>query len=1050
MASTSTPFRSGAGDPLIARAQSIPRDEEIRDLNDDMIAASNTFFSPDDLQQHMSAIDTDHMKNFWDAQGLVATGPFLDSPNGSLFDEEYDSGSASPRAPGKAVDTSNFELRTNAHLDLMAALRKTEISPFALAGQSSTFLGAPENTGASELFDFGGRNEALTDRPFVFGAVPDGSAAAAFATPTNSPMNVESPGSEKSGQQQESSQPTMAIPRGQKRAAGPELSPNSVMSSRPSSEAGQDWPFFMPDFSQAGQPPAQEQMHQALQQEYMQQMPVSDNPVFTYTGEYGLHIQESTLKSRVETQMAVTMTLSHLPFGITKLHLPPHTISKPKLRAKPLPQPSPDTLELYVSLVCTTPMDQPELRKKALERAATVPHDYLPSPEEAEHETQNGCQIRICKKCIERERKRAGRKKNHTKSDEEKSWYMDESRRIIIFNTKEIKDWRPPSNEKEKDSEGPSQAELFRQCPTAMQVVVPMRLACYCRHQKEKTGFNVIFTFKDWEGKVVAQAMSGSIMITDDHKTVVTSPTDDAPELEPQGPAKKRKASTPTPTRVPQALTMTPLDASPNMASQGASTQVTSAVTSPFAPNLHSFQQPEAVLGAVTPQLSATNGSPVTNPITNDPWFAQRRSQSMDNLSMDSFVTNNSVMTGLYPTPVSSSSTRPPSPSSMRSAVNLVPHNPVSQASDADLYSLGVAASNPPRAQSTVHKIIPAEGSLNGGMEVTVLGAGFYQGLEIWFGDHKATTTTFWSEASLVCLLPPSTVAGPVPVTFGPQRAAAPLGMQPPVFTYIDDNENQLMRAAMSFFGRRFIPPMNMNLNLPIYNAYIPNPPILRKVQDLMAAMPAMPTMPGGRPDNASDDGTKADGRWWDLSSYMNSAAAPPAYSDIYPGKDADTKDMDSKAVLSVARAAADAEADLKRSIRHDESESSAAAAVFQYEDEAESSASAAMFQHDEFEDDEEEEVELVMRGKAPAVEPPAILEIGRKHAITKEQQENFLRAREQKLKKISNDRNLFFIWIPLLLVMICALLYSYFPELFPFIWASIRAIVHTLFSSHS
>lgn len=205
MASTSTPFRSGAGDPLIARAQSIPRDEEIRDLNDDMIAASNTFFSPDDLQQHMSAIDTDHMKNFWDAQGLVATGPFLDSPNGSLFDEEYDSGSASPRAPGKAVDTSNFELRTNAHLDLMAALRKTEISPFALAGQSSTFLGAPENTGASELFDFGGRNEAVTDRPFVFGAVPDGSAAAAFATPTNSPMNVESPRSEKSGQQQESS-----------------------------------------------------------------------------------------------------------------------------------------------------------------------------------------------------------------------------------------------------------------------------------------------------------------------------------------------------------------------------------------------------------------------------------------------------------------------------------------------------------------------------------------------------------------------------------------------------------------------------------------------------------------------------------------------------------------------------------------------------------------------------------------------------------------------------------------------------------------------------
>ncbi|UKZ82008.1 hypothetical protein TrVFT333_009789 [Trichoderma virens FT-333] len=187
-----------------------------------------------------------------------------------------------------------------------------------------------------------------------------------------------------------------------------------------------------------------------------------------------------------------------------------------------------------------------------------------------------------------------------------------------------------------------------------------------------------------------------------------------------------------------------------------------------------------------------------------------------------------------------------------------------------------------------------------------------------------------------------------------------------------------------------------------------------------------MPAMPGGRPDNASDDGTKADGR-----------CSSPAYNDIYPAKDADAKDMDSKAILSVARAAADAEADLKRSIRHDEPESSAA--MFQYEDEAESSGSGAMFQYDEDE-----------LGKQHHHRAPAILEIGRKHAITKEQQENFLRAREQKLKKISNDRNLFFVWIPLLLVMICALLYSYFPSLFPFLWASIRAIIHTLFSSHS
>lgn len=774
-------------------------------------------------------------------------------------------------------------------------------------------------------------------------------------------------------------------------------------------------------------------------------MPISENPVFNYTGEYGLHIQESTLKSRVETQMAITMTLSRLPFGITKLHLPPHTISKPKLRAKPPPQPSPDTLELYVSLVCTTPMEQPDLRKRALERAATVPHEYLPSLQEAEDETQNGSQVRICQKCIDRERKRAGRKKNHTKSDEEAIWYMDEVRRIVIFNTKEMKDWRTPGNEKEKDSDDPSQAELFRQYPTAMQVVVPMRLACYCRHQKEKTGFNVIFTFKDWEGKVIAQAMSGSIMITDDHKTIVSSPTDDAPDLEPQGPAKKRKPSAQSPSRVPKDLTMTRLDTSPIVSSQSGPAQLASTVNSIFPPNPHSFQQPEAVLGAITPQMSVTHGSPVPNSNGNEVtgWFAQRRSESMDNLSMDSFATNSSVMAQLYPTPVSSNSTRPPSPSGMRNGVNMVSHNQVAQAADGDLYPLTMAA-NQPRAQPTIHKIIPNEGPLNGGIEVTVLGASFFQGLEIWFGDNKATTTTFWSEASLVCLLPPSTVAGPVPVTFGRQRAAAPLGMQPPMFTYIDDNENQLMRAAFSVFGRRFFSGMNMNLNLPVYNAYIPQPAFMRKVQEMMSAAP------GNRPDNASDDGTKADARWWDFSSYMNGVTAPPAYNDIYPVKE---KDMDTQAVLSVARAAADAEADLKRSVQHDEQESSVASAKVQY--------------------DEQESLDITTKALAcegssstTTTQPPAILEIGRKHAITKEQQENFLRAREQKLKKISNDRNLFFIWvsrarfysvlksnsvanrfrqIPLLLVMVCALLYSYFPSLFPFLWASIRAIIHTL-----
>ena len=53
----------------------------------------------------------------------------------------------------------------------------------------------------------------------------------------------------------------------------------------------------------------------------------------------------------------------------------------------------------------------------------------------------------------------------------------------------------------------------------ALSVAAAMRIACYCRHQSEKEGFQVIFTLKDQQGNVVAQAMSDSILITDDHKT---------------------------------------------------------------------------------------------------------------------------------------------------------------------------------------------------------------------------------------------------------------------------------------------------------------------------------------------------------------------------------------------------------------------------------------------------------------------------------------------------------------------------------------------------
>jgi hypothetical protein len=197
--------------------------------------------------------------------------------------------------------------------------------------------------------------------------------------------------------------------------------------------------------------------------------------------------------------------------------------------------------------------------------------------------------------------------------------------------------------------------------------------------------------------------------------------------------------------------------------------------------------------------------------------------------------------------------------------------------------------------------------------------------------------------------------------------------------------------------------PLLANLNLrPDYQAYLQEHPFMQRVQQFM------PSMTGQRPGSEDGDQTKMDHRWWDFLSYMNnSATPPPAYSEIYPNQ----HDMDVK-TTSAAQAATEAEADMKCAALYDQTTEVVDASGSQS---AEKSS---------------------VRARSPL---PSVLKIGRKNAITEEQREHFLRAHEQNLKSFSNDMNLFFVWIPLLLVMICATLYHFFPSFFNFVIPIIR-----------
>ncbi len=218
-----------------------------------------------------------------------------------------------------------------------------------------------------------------------------------------------------------------------------------------------------------------------------------------------LHVQKLPEKSRVETQIPVRIALHPLPAGITKLHLPQYTISKSKLVAKPAPEKSPDMLELHVMLVSTSAMQDPLKRARAAAEAIRFkPQDSpkedrrsssgnsTPSDDD-ESKPLNGGPVQICKGCIERERKRAGRKKTKNKEEEEE-WLKDEAKRTIVFNTQEVKEWQqaPPPKDGEPTRDFVQDGSVPK-CPKdALIIDLPMRIACYCRHQEEKMGFQCV------------------------------------------------------------------------------------------------------------------------------------------------------------------------------------------------------------------------------------------------------------------------------------------------------------------------------------------------------------------------------------------------------------------------------------------------------------------------------------------------------------------------------------------------------------------------------
>lgn len=583
-----------------------------------------------------------------------------------------------------------------------------------------------------------------------------------------------------------------------------------------------------------------------------------------------LTVHPTSLKSRVETQIPIILTLSTMPPGAKKVKLPTHTVSKPKFLIKGDYEPSAEVLELCTSLVCTSAMQEKPKLERALARARgeDLPPFSKASPASSASSTSsrddedkplNGGEVRICTGCIQRERKRASRKKQK-KPEEEEAFQRDEERRVVVFNTSQVKDWSEIPRDSPESAKGGSRSVSAP--PGAMQVELPMRIACYCRHQNEKLGFQVIFTLKDHQQRVIAQTMTNPIMITDDHKThtaptvqPVAAPLPTAPALPgagvfqtseqkptppipkmfkqsfstndlnglqnnfnpsfpmgnsnnpfaisnatsgsmtprnlsrpaspsgPQGPTtKKRKQSGSG--KLPTGLTMTRLDTAP---AQTLSSAPNTAASSPYAPNMNSFMQPpQPMFSQAPPVRPPGTGTGPPTPNGNDANI--NRSFSLENLPRQVMIS----------APSSRQPSRPGSPISGRNSFS------------AEQTLMGVnnqlMNASTRRAPPLIHKLVPAEGSVTGGTEVTLLGNGFYQGLEVMFGDTEATTTTFWGEKCLNCIAPPALQPGTVSVVFKHEHrnyVQQSTQTRPIIFTYTDDRELEMFRLAFRAIGKQ-------------------------------------------------------------------------------------------------------------------------------------------------------------------------------------------------------------------------------------------------------
>ncbi|TDL26194.1 hypothetical protein BD410DRAFT_571217 [Rickenella mellea] len=376
------------------------------------------------------------------------------------------------------------------------------------------------------------------------------------------------------------------------------------------------------------------------------------------------------------------------------------------------------------------------------------------------------------------------------------------------------------------DSEGKVNIIQFN-CPdtldfTSGSVILPLRITCYCRHHREKQGFNVRFTMSDEAGNVVGKGMSPPIMITDDHKS--TGIGGSKPNSVPYGLGEGEWDAKPVPLIPTAQSTDSGAPSKRKHISSKQSTGQSKRRTKPYnngRPARTDHTPEQMYLNMSLPDSASTsqygsappsvyNSTAPPSPITQGPELlaglpSPTVSYDSPLVSHTSYFDNDLVMGDSAPRPAHFLPLSPPrtAPSSPP------PGNPPNAATPPDFSSIALALLGPQQdspftiPSPRIHRLIPSAGPTYGGIEVTVLGANFYASgqYECVFGDVVSSSTCRWSDNTLVCILPPSACPGVVSVGLRGFKNDDDHTATPILFTYTDESDRALMELALQVVG---------------------------------------------------------------------------------------------------------------------------------------------------------------------------------------------------------------------------------------------------------